>query len=91
MPYQIGQVIGSLYFIIIPGLALSYLFFDPQTVGPVERLSYSFALSVSLVSLNLLLAGLLRLELSNSLILTFILIEIIIVGFFLVYKWKFNK
>ncbi len=70
-------VFGSVYVLFLPGLVLSYVFFNKKEIDIIERIALSFALSIAVVPLLVFYLNLLgmKINLVNSiLVIAFIII-----------------
>lgn len=47
----IGMVVGAIYILVVPGLAMSFAFFRRGAIDIIERTALSFALSIAVVPL----------------------------------------
>lgn len=85
----IRAIIGSLFVLILPGLAWTYVFYRKNEVSAVERVILSFGLSIALISAAVYflnkLAGV-KITLVNIVIIIAILILMPLVVVFLRYK-----
>jgi len=86
--FSFRVVFGSFYFLFLPGLVLSFSFFNKEEIDIIERIALSFALSISVIPLfvfYLNLAGI-KINLLNVFLIT---TAIIILG--LILLWTKRK
>lgn len=79
-------VFGSVFVLFVPGLIISYLFFDKLEIEWLERVALSFALSISIVPLLVFYLNLLGMKM--NVVNVSILIIVIDVISYIAYKYK---
>lgn len=70
-------VFGSVYVLFLPGLALSFVFFNKKEIDFIERIALSFALSIAVVPLLVFYLNLLGMKINlvnSTLVIAFIII-----------------
>ena len=70
-------VFGSVYVLFLPGLVLSFVFFNKKEIDFIERIALSFALSIAVVPLLVFYLNLLGMKINlvnSTLVIAFIII-----------------
>ncbi len=70
-------VFGSVYVLFLPGLVLSFVFFNKKEIDFIERIALSFALSIAVVPLLIFYLNLLGMKINlvnSTLVIAFIII-----------------
>jgi len=77
-PVQSFRVVfGSVYVLFLPGLVLSFVFFNKKEIDFIERIALSFALSIAVVPLLVFYLNLLGMKINlvnSTLVIAFIII-----------------
>ena len=81
-------ILGAVYVLVLPGLAISFAFFKRGSIDIIERIALSFALSIAVVPLVVFYLNLAGVRISR----TSVLIEVaVITAVALAIGWRRNS
>ena len=78
-------VLGSVYVLFVPGLVLSYVFFDMGEIDSLERIALSFALSIAVVPLLVFYLNLIGMRIS-ALSVSLVVLGVVVISYLLYRK-----
>lgn len=84
-------IIGSAYVFFIPGFFLSFVFFKPDTITWIERVVFSFALSLALMPLSTFYSNIFGVPINQATVLLQSTTIIFVTGIILLIQMIKNK
>jgi uncharacterized membrane protein len=85
------MIIVGILLLFIPGLAISWLFFEKHQIDWLERIALSFVLSVSVVPLLLFYVNLVGIPINQLTVISTVVLIMCFVGFGLIIKHAIKK
>lgn len=84
-------VVGAIYVLFLPGLALSFVFFRRSAIDIIERIALSFALSIAVVPLLAFYLNILGIELTRLNVILEVLLVIVLSGLAVFVRNRYTK